>query len=233
MGLAHDFALALSQGGITITSGLALGIDGAAHRGALSGSGHTIAVLGSGIDCVYPKSHQGLANDILSAGGLILSEFPLGTAPLPWHFPKRNRIISGLSQGVLVVEATLGSGSLKTAEHALQQGREVFAVPGSVHSPLSRGCHSLIQQGAKLVNDLSDILTELPSLSRVTPSKVNQETLEISPLLRYIGYECASLDVLLQGTGLDIGRLSADLLELELQGYIASVPGGYIRVASR
>jgi DNA processing protein len=243
IGLAHDFSLALSQRGMTVTSGLALGIDGAAHRGALTGSGHTIAVLGSGIDSVYPKSHQGLAGDILAAGGLILSEFPLGTAPLPWHFPKRNRIISGLSQGVLVIEATLGSGSLKTVEHALHQGREVFAVPGSVHSPLSRGCHTLIQQGAKLVNDLSDILTELPTLSRVgqitsaalsvNSNEVNQKTLEISPLLRYIGYECTSLDILLQGTELDIGRLSAGLLELELQGYIAGVPGGYVRVASK
>jgi len=137
----------------------------------------------------------------------------------------------------------LGSGSLKTAEYALQQGREVFAIPGSVHSPLSRGCHALIQQGAKLVNNLDDILTELPTLGTVghaAPAnldmnsiKVEQQTLEISPLLRYIGYECTSLDILLQGTGLDIGRLSAGLLELELQGYIAGVPGGYVRVASR
>ena len=241
MRLAQDFGHALSQQGVTITSGLALGIDGAAHSGALA-SGRTIAVLGSGIDSIYPKSHQGLAADIVAAGGLIVSEFPLGTSPLSWHFPKRNRIISGLSQGVLVIEATLGSGSLKTAEHALQQGREVFAVPGSVHSPLSRGCHALIQQGAKLVNDLNDILTELPSLGTVGRSsvanfdtdskKVVQQTLEISPLLAYIGYECTSLDILLQGTGLDIGRLSAGLLELELQGYIAGVPGGYVRVAS-
>jgi DNA processing protein len=239
--LAQDFALALSQRGITVSSGLALGIDAAAHRGALAGSGHTIAVLGSGVDAIYPKSHQGLAEDILSAGGLILSEFPLGTSPLPWHFPKRNRIISGLSQGVLVVEATLGSGSLKTAEHALQQGREIFAIPGSIHSPLSRGCHALIQQGAKLVNEIDDIFTELPNISMLDASivgdtppdqgKVNQQTFEISPLLKYIDHECTSLDVLLQGTGLDIGRLSAGLLELELQGYIAGVPGGYIRVA--
>lgn len=242
-GLAQNFALSLSQRGITVTSGLALGIDGAAHRGALAGSGRTIAVLGSGTDTIYPKSHQGLADDILAAGGLVLSEFPLGTSPLPWHFPKRNRIISGLSQGVLVVEATLGSGSLKTAEYALQQGRDVFAIPGSIHSPLSRGCHALIQQGAKLVNDLSDILSELPILTTVgqagvtcigvNPTEVKQQTLEILPLLKYIGYECTSLDVLLQGTGLEIGRLSADLLELELQGYIAGVPGGYVRVASR
>ncbi len=241
--LAQDFALALSQRGMSITSGLALGIDAAAHRGALAGSGHTIAVLGSGVDAIYPKSHQGLAEDILSAGGLILSEFPLVTSPLSWHFPKRNRIISGLSQGVLVIEATLGSGSLKTAEHALQQGREIFAIPGSIHSPLSRGCHALIQQGAKLVNEIDDILTELPNSGMLSafsvgdvPShqrKVNQQTFEVSPLLKYIDHECISLDILLQETGLDIGCLSAGLLELELQGYIAGVPGGYIRVASR
>jgi DNA processing protein len=238
MSLAQDFSKALSQRGLTITSGLALGIDGAAHRGALAGSGRTIAVLGAGIDRIYPQSHRSLAEDILSAGGLILSEFPLSTEPLGWHFPKRNRIISGLSQGTLVVEATLGSGSLKTAAYAIQQGREVFAIPGSIHSPLSRGCHSLIQQGAKLINDVEDILSELKnffSLMPPSPPKTptaTQQPLEISPLLRYIGYECTSLDRLLAETGLDMGHMSAGLLELELQGYIAGVPGGYVRTST-
>ena len=243
--LAKDFAEALSTQGVTITSGLAIGIDGAAHQGALHSSGKTIGILGSGLDTIYPKSHLRLAQDIVEAGGLLLSEFPLGTSPLAWHFPKRNRIISGLSQGVLVVEATLGSGSLKTAEYALQQNREVFAIPGSVHSPLSRGCHSLIQQGAKLVNNLDDILIELPRLTHTESKKaiyqdisdsthyLDHKTLEIYPLLSYIGYECTSVDQLLEGTGLEVGRLSADLLELELQGYIAGVPGGYVRTNSR
>lgn len=236
--LAREFSKQLTHAGFTVTSGLAIGVDGMAHRGALLGTGRTIAVLGSGLDKVYPKSHGRLAQEILEAGGALVSEFCLGTPPLAGHFPRRNRIISGLSRGSVIVEATLGSGSLKTAEYAMQQGREVFAVPGSIHNPLSRGCHALIQQGAKLVQNMDDILSELncfeipaerPQTGLPQGSK-SVNNLAISPILQYIGYECTSMDAIVEWSGLEIGLVCAGLLELELQGYIAEVPGGYMRL---
>lgn len=159
--IAAKFAYYFSNMGLTVTSGLALGIDGAAHKGALLGVASTIAVLGHGLDCIYPASHQELAGDILKANGALVSEFPIGVSPLPSHFPRRNRIISGLTMGTLVVEAALKSGSLITAKLALEQGREVFAIPGSIHNPLAKGCHALIREGAKLVETTQDVLEEL------------------------------------------------------------------------
>ena len=227
---AHAFARNLSQAGLTIVSGLALGIDGASHEGALEGasSGHiaTIAVVGTGLDRVYPRSHLQLAHRIAQQG-LILSEYPLGTQPRPENFPRRNRIISGLSQGTLVVEAALESGSLITARQALDQGREVFAIPGSIHSPQSKGCHALIRQGAKLVEAAQDILEELHA-----PGPTAQLALTLDPtppetgLLSHLGHDPVNLDTLQARTGLDTPHLQAELLDLELAGQVERLPGG-------
>ena len=227
---AHAFARNLSQAGLTIVSGLALGIDGASHEGALEGasSGHiaTIAVVGTGLDRVYPRSHLQLAHRIAQQG-LILSEYPLGTQPRPENFPRRNRIISGLSQGTLVVEAALESGSLITARQALDQGREVFAIPGSIHSPQSKGCHALIRQGAKLVESAQDVFEELH-----TPDPTAQLPLTLEPtpaetgLLLHLGHDPVNLDTLQARTGLDTPHLQAELLDLELAGQVERLPGG-------
>ena len=227
---AHAFARNLSQAGLTIVSGLALGIDGASHEGALEGasSGHiaTIAVVGTGLDRVYPRSHLQLAHRIAQQG-LILSEYPLGTQPRPENFPRRNRIISGLSQGTLVVEAALESGSLITARQALDQGREVFAIPGSIHSPQSKGCHALIRQGAKLVEAAQDVLEELhapePTAQlALTLDRTSPET----GLLSHLGHDPVNLDTLQARTGLDTPHLQAELLDLELAGQVERLPGG-------
>jgi len=223
---AEAFAQTLSEAGITIASGLALGIDAAAHRGGLKGPGSTIAVVGTGLDRVYPARNKALAHEIAEKG-LLLSEFPLGAISAPGHFPRRNRIISGLSRGVLVVEAALNSGSLITARQALEQGREVMAIPGSIHSPLSKGCHALIKQGAKLVESAQDIVEELawpvmpPVFSANGPG--NGET---DPLLQHLGFDPASLDQLAERSGLTVEALSAKLLALELEGRVAQLPGG-------
>jgi len=227
---AHAFARNLSQAGLTIVSGLALGIDGASHEGALEGasSGHiaTIAVVGTGLDRVYPRSHLQLAHRIAQQG-LILSEYPLGTQPRPENFPRRNRIISGLSQGTLVVEAALESGSLITAKQALDQGREVFAIPGSIHSPQSKGCHALIRQGAKLVEAAQDVLEELHAPG---PTAQLALTLDRTPpetgLLSHLGHDPVNLDTLQARTGLDTPHLQAELLDLELAGQVERLPGG-------
>ena len=223
---AEAFAHALSDAGLTIVSGLALGIDAAAHRGGLAGAGSSVAVIGTGLDRIYPARNKALAHQ-LAENGLIVSEFPLGTPPLPGHFPRRNRLISGLSRGVLVVEAAPDSGSLITARVATEQGREVFAVPGSIHSPLARGCHALIKQGAKLVESAADILDELAWPQRLAPPRlrVPPETLS-DPVLEALDGAPAALDVLVQRTGLTLDALSAKLLTLELDGRIASLPGG-------
>lgn len=234
---AFDFAADLAEIGLTITSGMAYGIDGAAHRGALSVSGMTIAVAGTGLHHVYPSAHRSLQNDIIERGGAIVSEFPLQVPPLAKNFPRRNRIISGLSRGVLVVEAALKSGSLSTARHGLEQGREIFAIPGSIHNPLTRGCHHLIRCGAKLVEQPDDLLEELQSVfpqikrARVSPS-LNADNLppETLHLLQQIDYEITPLDVILLRSGLTASGVSSILLTLELQGYIQSVIGGYSRV---
>lgn len=224
---AEAFAHALSDAGLTIVSGLALGIDAAAHRGGLAGAGSSIAIVGTGLDRVYPARNKALAHQLVERG-LIVSEFPLGTAPLPGHFPRRNRIISGLSRGVLVVEAAPDSGSLITARVAAEQGREVFAIPGSIHTPLSRGCHALIKQGAKLVESAADILDELAWQTRLSPPQFAEASAHspVDPLLEVFDGAPTTLDTLAQRSGLTLDTLSAKLLTLELEGHIASLPGG-------
>ena len=222
---ARAFAATLSQAGLTVISGLALGVDGAAHEGALQGPGSTIAVVGTGLDRVYPRRHQDLARRI-AQDGLMLSEYSLGTPPLSAHFPLRNRIIAGLSRGTLVVEAALQSGSLITARLATEAGRDVFAIPGSIHSTLSRGCHQLIKQGAKLVDSAQDILEELRfGAPRADPQAAEPPVDEGDPLLRALGYDPVSLDALVARTGESPQNLNTRLLELELEGRVARLPG--------
>lgn len=238
---AYAFARHLAGAGLVITSGLALGVDAASHKGALDAPGQTIAVAGTGLDRVYPARHKALAHAIAEHGALV-SEFPPGTPPLPFHFPRRNRIISGLSVGTLVVEAALGSGSLITARTAVEQGREVFAIPGSIHNPLARGCHRLIREGAKLVEIAGDILEELaPQLCAALAESdpVNEVTsVELEPAARRL-LECldqapTAVDLLVERSGLTADTVSSILLVLELQGYVAAVPGGhYIRTGKR
>lgn len=225
---AEAFAQGLAEHGLCIVSGLALGIDGAAHRGALKAKGNTIAVVGTGLDMVYPAQHRDLAHQIASSG-LIISEFPLGTLSKPQNFPRRNRLISGLSLGCLVVEANLKSGSQITARLSAEQGREVFAIPGSIHSPLAKGCHQLIKQGAKLVDSLQDIVEEL-NLSKAvsTPlaaenSPTNQDQ---QKLLDAMAYDAISIESLVQLTGLTVSTLSSMLTLLELEGRITGLAGG-------
>ena len=239
-GLEHasDFASALARQGWCVISGLAQGIDAAAHRGALqagSTEGGTIAVLGTGADVVYPRNHAELVRRILSEGGLIMTEFPLGTPARPHHFPRRNRIVAGLSHGVLVVEAALKSGSLLTARLAVEMDREVFAIPGSIHSPLSRGPHILIQQGAKLVENVTDILNELEAFcvpqTLPTPTATTSSSSKAaphSPVWDAIGYDPVSEDILQQRTNMLPAILQCELLTLELNGDIERRPNGRI-----
>lgn len=222
---AETFAQSLGAAGLCIVSGMAHGIDAAAHRGGLGNQASSIAVIGTGMDKVYPAANRELAHS-LAAQGLLVSEFPLGTPPLAANFPRRNRIISGLSLGCLVVEASLQSGSLITARMALEQGREVFAIPGSIHSPQAKGCHHLIKQGAKLVECVQDILDELPALAASVDSSGQPPTGEEHPIYRYLGFDPVSLDALSLHSGLTIEALSAILLQLELEGRIVSMPGG-------
>ena len=219
---AENFARTLSQAGLTVVSGFAAGIDAAAHRGALAGEGSTVAVLGTGADIVYPRSNQALGLEI-AARGAVVSEFALGTPPIASNFPRRNRLISALARGCLVVEAAVQSGSLITARLAAEQGRDVFAIPGSIHSPVSRGCHALIRQGAKLVESAQDILEELhlPSV-RGTPEILDSDGV----LLQYMGYEPCDVDSLVSRSGLTADTVSAMLLQLELEGRVGSLPGG-------
>jgi DNA processing protein len=235
---AEDFARHLSLAGLVITSGLAAGIDAAAHSGALAAGKPTIAVMGTGLDRVYPARHRDLAHRI-AAQGVLVSEFPLGTEPRPGNFPQRNRIISGLSLGTLVVEAAIRSGSLISARCATEQGREVFAIPGSIHNPLARGCHTLIRQGAKLVETAQDILDELGPLAGAWASaapaagesgSIAAESRSLDAdyvqLLDYIGYDQTSIDTLVTRSGLTPAEVSSMLLQLELGGHVASSPGG-------
>ncbi|CAG0933863.1 MAG: hypothetical protein EFKGCFLK_00217 [Rhodocyclaceae bacterium] len=224
---AEAFAAALSDAGLTIVSGLALGIDAAAHRGGLRGQSSTIAVIGTGIDRVYPPRNRALAREIAERGAIV-SEFPLGTPALRENFPRRNRIISGLARGCLVVEAAERSGSLITARQAGEQGRDVFAIPGSIHSPLSKGCHKLIKQGAKLVEEARDILDEL-GMNGARPAKASDPQPsddQTSQLLACLAYDSCDVDTLAARSGLTAERLYAILLQLELDGRIASLPGG-------
>ena len=232
---ASRFAAALVSQGYTVTSGLALGVDGAAHRGALAAQGGTIAVTGTGLDVPYPRAHVGLAVEIAERG-LLVSEFPPGTGAKAGHFPQRNRIISGLSVGVLVVEASLKSGSLITARLALEQGREVFAVPGSIHNPQARGCHALIRQGATLVETVDDILEQLQGWSPLAapasaspPPCMGHLDEQAQRVLAVLDYAPASTDTLCALTGLRADQLMQALLTLEMDGLAYSVPGGYQR----
>jgi DNA processing protein len=234
---ARDFASFFARAGLTITSGLALGIDAASHEGALLGNGQTVAVCGCGLDTVYPRQNTALAARIREHGALV-SEFPPRTPPLPPHFPQRNRIISGLSFGTLVVEAARHSGSLITAQHALEQGREVFAIPGSIHNPLARGCHKLIREGAKLVESADDVLSEVQNFLGVQPLASASATADGGPangpvldkeyeiLLDALGFEPASIDVLVSRTGFPSESVASMLLILELQGRIKPHAGG-------
>ena len=235
---AAEFARHLAAVGLTVTSGLAVGIDAAAHCGALLGKGLTLAVAGTGLDRVYPARHRQLAHDIVAQGALV-SEFPPGTPPRPEHFPRRNRLISGLSLGTLVVEAAVQSGSLITARLAAEQGREVFAIPGSIHNPLARGCHVLLRQGAKLVETAQDILEELGPLaawgdrlaSPAADTATDDSPQEFRNLLRHIGFEPTAVDTLVERSGLTAEQVSSMLVVLELHGQIASAPGGlYTRI---
>ena len=236
---ADAFARSLARAGLVITSGMALGIDGTAHRGALAVDGATIAVTGTGLDRVYPARHRELAHEIVEHGALV-SEFPLGTPPLPENFPVRNRIISGLSVGTLVVEAALQSGSLITARLAAEQGREVFAIPGSIHSPQARGCHALIRQGAKLVESARDVLEELGPLASVTLQTAPESGTTVpapdSPmhtLLEHIGHDPVTIDALIERSGLTADAVSSMLLQMELNGLVSSCPGGKVQRISR
>ncbi len=233
---AHNMAADLVSRNFVVTSGLALGIDGHAHAGALGGLGQTVAVVGTGIDVVYPYRHKQLAKNIVENGGAIVSEFPLGTVARPQNFPRRNRIISGLSVGTLVIEAAVKSGSLITAKYALEQNREVFAIPGSVHSPLSRGCHTLIKQGAVLVENAEDICAELEGFAAKTPAVGDRDgttTLEISEEERHIfellEYDPMSLETIAAATGLAVNRLLSGLMSLEMSGYIYNENGHYTK----
>ena len=242
---ARAFARALGNGGWTIVSGLAMGIDGAAHEGALESLGSTIAVVGTGLDRIYPARHEKLARRI-AEHGLMLSELPLGSAPLAENFPQRNRIIAGLAQGTLVVEAAVQSGSLITARMANECGREVFAIPGSIHSPLSRGCHALIKQGAKLVEDAQDVLDELRGGASARASRADADgaTTRDEPaspalasrdraIVDAMGFDPVDFDTILDRTGLDTATAQARLLDLELEGHIQRIPGGRFQRRAR
>ena len=239
---AHDFAQALAQAGLVVVSGMALGVDAAAHTGALhatradAGAIATIAVVGTGLDRVYPKQHRTLAHQI-AQGGVILSEYHLGTPPLASNFPQRNRLIAGLARGTLVVEAALQSGSLITARMALEQGRDVFAIPGSIHSTQSKGCHALIKQGAKLVESAQDILEELQFATSTPAVSTRTEEDKVSPalaaLLQALGFDPIGLDGLQARSGLPTPQLQAQLMELELGGLVARLPGGKFQRIAR
>ena len=240
---AEAFATHLSQCGLTIVSGLATGIDSASHRGALGGIGSTVAILGCGIDVIYPRSNSRLAQDI-AAHGLVVSEYPPGTPARPHRFPERNRIIAGLSLGTLVVEATRRSGSLITARLAAEYGREVFAIPGSIHNPLTRGCHRLIHNGAKLVEQTNDILSEIAvplQTSLLPPSPTDEQAGDPSmgdpcctKLLDLLAYEALAIGEIVGKLGLTTAELSSMLLHLELGGFVEALPGGrYSRISKR
>ena len=234
---ARRFSRAFAEAGVTVVSGLALGVDGAAHEGALEGAATdavaTIAVVGTGLDRVYPKQHLELAHRI-GERGMIVSEYPMGTPPLQHNFPRRNRLIAGLSQGTLVVEAALQSGSLITARLASEQGKEVFAIPGSIHSPQARGCHALLRQGAKLVESAQDVLEDLRYVLPAAPEAAASADPEgESDLLAALGFDPMGLDALVARTGIPAHLLQAQLLELELAGEVARLPGGLFQRLAR
>jgi DNA processing protein len=235
---AHQFAQHLARAGLTVTSGLALGIDAAAHRGALHAGARTVAVLGRGLDAIYPPENTALAREIVGRQGTLVTDLAVGTPPLKQNFPRRNRILSGLAVGTLVVEAALRSGSLITARLAAEQGREVFAIPGSIHNPMVRGCHRLLRQGARLVESVDDIFAELgpiiAEISQIAHEKAPASADSHRPrldkeyeiLLDALGFEPAGLDVLVVRTGLQAGAVASMLLILELEGRVQQQPGG-------
>ncbi|ARM34666.1 DNA-protecting protein DprA [Legionella longbeachae] len=227
---ARMFAKSISAYGVTIVSGLALGIDAQAHMGCLEAGGQTIAVLGTGIDCIYPHRHVTLSQQI-SQNGLLLSEFPLKSPPIAGHFPRRNRIISGLSLCTLVVESAVKSGSLITARMALEQNRDVLAIPGSIHNPMARGCHYLLQQGAKLVTSVADVLEELmiDSKGQTTSKAILLLASGNKNLVKFIGFEMTTVDQIILRSGCTVEQVTRELAELELSGVVVSVPGGYMR----
>ena len=227
---AHALACELASGGLVVVSGLAYGIDAAAHRGALAASGRTVAVLGSGLDRVYPRAHAGLAREILSADGAVVSEYPPDAGPRKHHFPERNRLISGLTLGVVVVEATTRSGSLITARMAAEQGREVMAVPGPVTSPLAGGCHRLLKNGAALIESADDVLFAIGyEAAGTTSGPPPTPPADLAVLLEFIGPETTTLDRIVGATGLTPQAASEALVQLELLGFVAAHRGGYIR----
>ena len=239
---AHEFASSLAQAGLTVISGLALGVDTEAHRGALQGGSmanplRTVAVVGTGLDRVYPHQNHALALSI-AAHGLLMSEYPLNTPPITSNFPKRNRLIAGLSQGCLVVEAAARSGSLITAKQAIDMGKDVFAIPGSIHTTVAKGCHDLIKQGAKLVDCAQDILEELkdlPTLDQNTPAELNLSMKEDPALqvLAHLGLDPVGLDELQKRSGLPTAQLQAELFQLELNGALGRLPGGLYQKLKR
>jgi DNA processing protein len=237
---ARSFARDLAAYGWTITSGMALGVDGLAHLGALDAQGSTIAVMGCGIDSVYPKKHAGLAASILANQGLIISEFAPKSPAKPENFPRRNRIISGLSLGTIVVEAALKSGSLITARYALEQNREVFAIPGNIFNPMAQGCHHLIQQGAKLITSINDINEEFEhcianptSSSSIKSQKNSQQSLATERLLDSVDFEATPLDIVAERSGMTLSDVMSQLLEYELRGLVTAVPGGYVKLGEK
>lgn len=230
---AWQFAEELATHPITIVSGLALGVDAQVHGGCLAANGATIAVMGTGIDIIYPSRHYHLANKIIDKG-LLLTEFPLKISPNPGHFPRRNRIISGLSLITLIVEAAIKSGSLITARLALEQNRDVLAIPGSIHNPQAQGCHYLLQQGAKLVTSVKDVLDELQEIGYSFQVNECHQTLATSNqnLVKCIGFEITTFDQIIQRSGLSIEQVASNLAELEIQGRVKATAGGYIRCIS-
>lgn len=225
---AYNFAFELAKTPVTIVSGLALGIDTRAHEGAIAAGGRTIAVMGTGIDKIYPHRNLALA-EIICENGLLISEFPLQMPPKAGHFPRRNRIISGLTLATLVVEAAVKSGSLITAKFALEQNRDVLAIPGSIQNQQARGCHQLLQQGAKLITSSADVLEELNlDFKRLDISEPSVNNID-KGMLKYIGYEITSVDQLMNRSGWPINDIMCELAKLELKGIVSSVPGGYMR----
>ncbi len=240
---ARAFAKSLARCGLCVISGLAAGVDGAAHAGALDAMGQTVAVLGHGLDRIYPRNHEGLAQRIVAGGGALLTEFGIGMPPLAGNFPRRNRIISGLCAGVFVIEAAKKSGALITADLAAEQGRDVFALPGSIHNPMAKGCHALIRRGAKLVETVDDIVAELGPMLRLKREQVDiatgacdREPVEpaAAKVLQSLGFDERTLDELVEGSGLTADVVSSMLLSLELKGMVTSTQSGrYARMVLR